>query len=95
MSIRKSIIALSLVVPALSAFALDTSGVEKSLQLKDGSTLYLFKDGKMAMEDKYGRAVRMKVGESMTTTDGKSIVITSDEVARLSQAIQLHQGKNY
>lgn len=93
MSIRKSIIALSLVVPALSAFALDMSGVEKSVQLKDGSTVHQFKDGKMAMEDKYGRAVRMKVGENMTTTDGKSIAMNSDEVARLSQGIQSHQGQ--
>ena len=93
MSIRKSIIALSLVVPALSAFALDTTGVEKSVQLKDGSTVHQFKDGKMAMEDKYGRAVRMKVGESMTTTDGKSIAMNSDEVARLSQGIQADKGQ--
>ena len=93
MSIRKSIIALSLVVPALSAFALDMSGVEKSVQLKDGSTVYQFKDGKMAMEDKYGRAVRMNPGASMTAKDGTSITMNGDEVARLSQAIQLDIGQ--
>lgn len=93
MSIRKSIIALSLVVPALSAFALDTSGVEKSIQLKDGSTVHQFKDGKMAMEDKYGRAVRMNPGTSMTAKDGTSITMNGDEVARLSQGIQSDIGK--
>lgn len=91
MSIRKSIIALSLLVPALSAFAWDMSGVEKSVQLKDGSTVHQFKNGKMAMEDKYGRAVRMNTGESMTAKDGTTIIMNGDEVARLSDGIQLHR----
>lgn len=91
MSIRKSIIALSLVVPALSAFAWDMSGVEKSVQLKDGSTVHQFKDSKMAMEDKYGRAVRMNTGESMTAKDGTTTIMNGDEVARLSDGIQLHR----
>lgn len=90
MSIRKSIIALSLVLPTLSVFALDQGDIEKSVQLKDGSTLHQFKDGKMAMEDKYGRPVRMKVGERMEAADGKTITMNSDEVARLSNAIQSH-----
>lgn len=90
MSIRKSIIALGLVFPALSVFALDQGDIEKSVQLKDGSTLHQFKDGKMAMEDKYGRPFRMKAGERMETTDGKTITMNSDEVARLANAIQSH-----
>ncbi|WP_426148893.1 CopK family periplasmic copper-binding protein [Polaromonas sp. DSR2-3-2] len=32
----------------LSAFAVDQAGIEKSVELKDGSTVHLFKDGKMA-----------------------------------------------
>ncbi|MBK8318440.1 MAG: CopK family periplasmic copper-binding protein [Betaproteobacteria bacterium] len=33
----------------------------RSIELKDGSTVYIFKDGKMGMEDKYGHAtLRMK-----------------------------------
>lgn len=93
MSIRNTLIALSLVVPALSAFALDQGNVTKTVQLKDGTTIHQFKDGKMAMEGKYGRAERMKVGQTMETADGKSIVMVGDEVARLSHAIHLHNRK--
>ena len=32
---------------------------------------YIFKDGKMGMEDKLGRAVRMKQGQVMEAKDGQ------------------------
>lgn len=83
MSIRESIVALSLVLPALSVFAAGQGGIVKSVQLKGGATVHQFQDGKMAMEDKYGRAVRMNEGEVMETTDGKTITMKGDEVARL------------
>ncbi|NMM12831.1 MAG: CopK family periplasmic copper-binding protein [Rhodoferax sp.] len=91
MSIRKSIIALSLVLPALSVFALDNADIAKSVQLKDGSTMHQFKDGKMSMEDKYGRAVRMKEGMTMETIDGKSVTMNGDEVGKLYGALQAHK----
>lgn len=90
MTFRKSILALTLVLPVLSAFATDRSSIEKSVPLKDGSTVHQFKDGKMAMEDKFGRAFRMKDGETMQTADGKSISMQGDEVARLSFALESH-----
>lgn len=90
MAIRKTIIALSLVLPALSAFAVDQGGIEKSGQLKGGFTVHQFNDGKMAMEDKFGRTFRMKEGEIMETTDGNSIAMRGDEVARLSNAMRAH-----
>jgi hypothetical protein len=90
MSVRKSIIALSLVLPTLSAFALDSGDIAKSIQLKDGSTVHQFQDGKMAMEDQYGRAVRMQEGQSMESKDGKTLAMQGDEVARLANAIRLH-----
>lgn len=93
MSVRNTLIALSLVVPALSAFALDQGNIAKTVQLKDGSTVHQFKDGKMAMESKYGRAERMPAGQSMETADGKSITMTGDEVARLSEVIRSHNRK--
>ncbi|MFZ3139070.1 CopK family periplasmic copper-binding protein [Polaromonas sp.] len=90
MLINKSIIGLSLVFAGVSAFALDQAGIEKSIQLKDGSTVHLFKDGKMAMENKFGHPYRMQEGEMMETTDGKSIAMKGDEVARLSNAMRAH-----
>jgi hypothetical protein len=92
-SIRKSVIALCLALPTLSVFAMDNAGIVKSVPLKDGSTMHQFADGKMAMEDKYGRAVRMNEGTSMETTDGKSVAMNGDEVQQLSQTIRSHNRK--
>lgn len=89
MSIRKSILALSLALPALSAFALDSTDVVKSTQLKDGSIVHQFKDGKMAMESKFGEAVRMQEGTAMETANGQLITMKGDEVAKLALGIYL------
>lgn len=94
MSIRKSIVVLSLVLPALSVFAAGQEGIEKSVQLKGGATMHQFQDGRMAMEDRYGRAVRMNEGEAMETTDGKTITMKGDEVARLSNLLNRNNGGN-
>jgi len=80
---KKMLVVVASSVVALSAFAVDASKVEKSVELKDGSTVYLFKDGKMAMEDKLGRVVRMKEGHVMETKDGQRVIMIGDEVARL------------
>lgn len=94
MSIRKSIVVLSLILPALSAFAAGQGGIEKSVQLKGGATVHRFEDGKMAMEDKYGRAVRMNEGEVMVSTDGTTLTMKGDEVARLSNLLRENLGGN-
>lgn len=49
--------------------------------------MYIFKDGKMGMEDKLGRAVRMKEGQVMETKDGQKIMMHGDEVMRLERII--------
>lgn len=85
------VVASSMVV--LSAFAVDASKVEKSIELKDGSTVYLFKDGKMAMETKLGKVVRMKEGHVMETKDGQRVVMFGDEVARLETVLKPAGGK--
>ena len=76
-----------------SALAVDRVKVEKSIPLKDGSTLYIFKDGKMGMEDKLGRVMSMKQGKVMETQDGKKIIMTGNEVWRLDE--MLHGGHRY
>ena len=84
MSIRKSLIALSLVATALSAAAATGDAeVVQSIQLKDGTTMHHYKDGKMSMEDKFGKVVYMKDGVKMETADGKTIIMSGNEVARL------------
>lgn len=61
--------------------------VEKSIQIKDGSTVHVFADGKMAMEDRFGRASYMAPGHAMATREGKTIVMNGNEVARLDQLL--------
>jgi len=90
MSTFKAIVGLGLIFSTLSTFAIDQGDIEKSIQLKDGSIVHQFKGGKMAMENKFGRPYRMKEGEIMETTDGKSITMKDDEVARLSNAMGAH-----
>ena len=72
------------------AFADDAAraAAQKTIPMKDGSTLYIFKDGKMAMEDKFGRAVRMKKGVVMEAKDGQKLIMHGDEVMRLDQLLK-------
>ena len=80
---------------SVTAFASDqaSANAKQVIELKDGSTLYIFKDGKMAMEDKVGRATRMKRDTVMETRDGQKIIMYGDEVGRLDTLIkQGHMG---
>jgi len=71
------------IVPSKSA----GNEVEKSIPLKDGSTVQVFADGKMAMESRFGGAAYMEPGHVMQTKDGKQIVMNGNEVARLDQVL--------
>lgn len=86
---KLALIAVLSTAGAVTAFAHDVARAEakQMIELKDGSTLYIFKDGKMAMEDRYGRATRMELGAVMETKDGQRIKMESDEVARLQTLI--------
>lgn len=53
------------------------------IKLKDGSTLYVFRDGKMAKEDKMGNPVLLKKGEVLEAADGRKVTAVGNEVARL------------
>jgi len=84
-----ALIAVLSAAGAMPAFAHHAALAEAKqvIDLKDGSSLYVFKDGKMAMEDRYGRATRMERGTVMETRDGKQVTMESDEVARLNSLI--------
>lgn len=91
--LKKALMVAALGIAITSAFAIDVEKVEQSIPLKDGSTVYIFKDGKMAMENKFGRAVRMKQGEVMETKDGQKIMMQGDEVVRLNSILR-HDYRN-
>lgn len=85
-------VAATIAMTLLSApsFAANAAAADaqRMIPLKDGGTLYIFKDGKMAQESKYGRAQRMTVGQTLEAADGKMVAITSDEVGRLSSLLR-------
>ncbi|MFA7281234.1 MAG: periplasmic Cu(I)/Cu(II)-binding protein CopK [Sterolibacterium sp.] len=86
--LKKLLMIVAMSALTASAFAaFPSEQVEKSISLKNGSTVYILKGGKMAMEDKNGRAVRMKEGEVMETKDGKKIMMHGDEVMRLNSIL--------
>ena len=88
---KKNILAAVILSGLLStAFAGDQARkeAEKVIEMKDGSTLYIFKEKKMAMEDKLGRAVRMKPGHVMEGKDGQRYIMVGDEVARLDSLLK-------
>lgn len=83
--IRKlSILALSIAALA-PTFAMDAarSEAKQVIALQNVETLYIFKDGLMAKESKFGRAIHLAKGEVVQTVDGKSITTVGNEVARL------------
>ena len=83
----KSIFAVAGAMFAFSVSAADMSGVEKSIALKDGTTVHIFKDGKMGMEDRLGNVVNMKQGHPMEARNGQRIIMVGDEVSRLHAAL--------
>lgn len=82
-------LALALAAAAAPAFARDMlpPATQQTLNLKDGSTLYVFKDGKMAKEDRFGRATYLKQGDVLELSDGRKVTATSNEVGRLSSLL--------
>jgi redox-sensitive bicupin YhaK (pirin superfamily) len=92
--LKKLLMVAALSTAAVSAFAAyPAEEVQKAIPLKNGATVYILKDGKMAMEDKSGRAVRMKPGQVMETKDGQKIMMHGDEVMRLDNILhQDHRG---
>ena len=69
-----------------SAWAADTDKGDRHIPLKDGTTVILFKDGKMAMRDARGRPLGMKENHPMETKDGKVIMMRGNELWRRTQS---------
>ncbi|MFA6312287.1 MAG: periplasmic Cu(I)/Cu(II)-binding protein CopK [Sterolibacterium sp.] len=85
--LKKLLMVVAMSAVTASAFAVDMSQVAKSIELKDGTTVYIFKDGKMGMEDKYGRSTYMESGHVMETKDGKKIIMNGNEVWRVEELL--------
>lgn len=96
MKLRNVIVGAVVSAFSLAAFADDRFperwAVQKRVELKDGSGLVVYSDGKMAVEDRYGNPVgKIKRGDSVETTTGERVVVNSNEAERLDRS---HQKRN-
>ncbi|MHB1123377.1 MAG: CopK family periplasmic copper-binding protein [Ramlibacter sp.] len=82
--LSKLVITAALLAAGSAAFAHDLSNIARTVPLQDGTSVYFFQDGKMAMEDKFGRSVSMSEGQAMVTRDGQQIRMAGNETARLA-----------
>lgn len=87
--IRKLNILILSLAAAAPAFAMDVarSDAKEVIALQNGETLYVFKDGRMAKESKFGSVLHLKKGEVVQTADDKSITTVGNEVARLNSLL--------
>jgi len=86
----KTALLLSLLAANLAATAAFADNLNAhTVDLKDGASVVIFDDGKMAMLDQYGRSARMDDGAMMTTKSGEQVAMNGNETARLAQL--LHQ----
>jgi len=88
---KKFLVALATSTIALSAFAVDANRVEKSVELKDGSTVHIFADGKMGVETRYGRPAYTQPGQVLETKDGQKIIMIGNETTRLDRFLNKQQ----
>lgn len=79
----KLMIMAALLAAGTAVLAHDLSNVARIVPLQDGTSVYVFQDGKMAMEDKLGRSVSMSEGHAMVARDGQQIRMAGNETARL------------
>lgn len=87
-------LAAAVVGAAAPAFARDDlqQAAPQVVSLKDGSTLYIFKDGKMARENKFGEPLPFKKNEVLETADGRKLTPVGNEVARLDGLLKNGHG---
>ncbi|NEX63308.1 CopK family periplasmic copper-binding protein [Noviherbaspirillum galbum] len=78
-----TVLCASLVTQAFADHAI-RGEIKQSYTLKDGSILYVFKNGKMAKENRYGNPVYLDKGEIVETAEGQKIPVVGNEIARLS-----------
>jgi predicted lipoprotein with Yx(FWY)xxD motif len=85
-----AVVALSAVAVLAQASERDArSEAKEVIEAKDGGTLYVFDNGKMAYANKSGQAINMKnVGPVVTAKDGRKIKVVGDEWARLDSLLR-------
>lgn len=74
-----------------SAYASGDTAAGRTFALKDGSTVHVFADGKMGMEDRFGRSYSMPHGHAMEAADGSTVLMQGNEAARVAQFLNRNE----
>ncbi len=77
---------------SVSALAATDATLDRSVVLEDGTTVHIFRDGKMGMEDRFGRPFLMAPGHTMEARDGTTIEMKGNEVWRVYGLYQDYLG---
>jgi len=88
---NRVLMAVVLSAVAMGAFADEwhaQQAAEKTIPLQDGSIVYVFKDGKMGLESKYGRATYTEPGTTLKAQDGTEFTMVGNEVGRLDTLLK-------
>ena len=92
--LKRTLLVVTLGALTTTAFA-DESDARRAarqvIALRDGSTAYIFDNGKMAVENKVGEAIVVKPGTMLETSNGDTVAIVGDEIARLSELLRRNQ----
>jgi hypothetical protein len=88
MKLKNSLLILAIAAAPVFAMDAQPSNLSKTVPLKGGETLYVFKDGRMAKANKFGRPVYLKQGEMLAPVEGQPIAAVGNEIAQLSVLIR-------
>ena len=89
--LKKMMIVVALSAVTVCAFAVESDARDaatKVVELQDGSMVYIFKGGKMGVENKNGVATKTKAGTVLKTKDGQDLIMVGDEVGRLDMLLK-------
>lgn len=95
--LKKMLIVAALSSVAAFAVAAESdarNAAQREIALQDGSIVYVFPSGKMALENKYGLAVNTPAGTVLKAQDGSNITMTGNEVAYLDILLKQGTGGN-
>ena len=81
MNMRKTVCALAICgAVGFMTPAVAEEPPAQTIELKDGSTLYLHPDGTSRMIDQHGKPMKMSDGKQMETADGRIIMMKNKRV---------------
>jgi len=90
--LNKIMVTAALLAAGTAALAQNLADVARTVPLQDGTSVHIFQDRKMAMEDKLGRTVSMSDGQAMVARDGQQIRMAGNETARLDAIRKIQNG---